>query len=92
MDGRGVARWPDGQQYQGSFRAGMREGRGSLAFSEGAEYEGRFREDDLDGQGTLKVTRVCAGAGEGEKMLPVLIQADIKRIHYKAGFVEENHH
>ena len=73
------------------FKHGLREGRGSVTFAEGAIYEGRFREDRMDGQGTCKITRVVEGVN-GEWMIPVELQADMNRIHYKAGFWDDGHH
>jgi hypothetical protein len=55
-------------------------------------YEGRFREDRLDGQGTIKVTSTVPGAEDGEKLIPIEIQADIRRIHLKAGFGAADSH
>lgn len=93
FDGRGIAVFPNGQKYEGSYKYGMREGRGSITFGEGAVYEGRFREDRLDGQGTIKVSQVVPGVESGEKLIPIEIQADIRRIHLKAGFgAAEIHH
>jgi hypothetical protein len=86
MEGRGVTIFPGGQEYQGSYRAGLREGRGSIKFAQGAVYEGRFRDDRIDGQGTIMVTESMPGAEEGEILIPIQIQADIRRIHLKAGF------
>ena len=68
----------------------MRDGRGSVSFAEGAVYEGRFREDKLDGQGTCKISKVLKGIDD-EWIIPVDIQADMRRIHYKAGFGDEGH-
>ena len=73
MDGKGSCSFPDGQEFQGYYKLGMREGRGSLVFAEGAVYEGRFREDKMDGQGTLKILRTVPGAGEGEVFVPVQV-------------------
>jgi len=92
FDGRGITLFPDGQKYEGTYKAGLREGRGSVTFPEGAVYEGRFRDDRLDGQGTIKVTRSVPGAEEGERLVPIEIQADMRRIHLKAGFGEGGHH
>lgn len=90
FDGRGFCVFPNGQEYQGMFKNGMRDGRGSVTFAEGAVYEGRFREDKMDGQGTCKISRVVLGPNE-EWMIPIDIQADMRRIHYKAGFGEDAH-
>jgi hypothetical protein len=91
LDGRGTFIFPGGLKYEGAFRAGLREGRGSLSFAEGAIYEGRFREDRLDGQGTVKVHKAVPGPLDGETMIPIEIQADIRRIHLKAGFGADEH-
>ena len=91
FEGRGVTVFPNGQRYEGSYKAGLREGRGSVKFQEGAVYEGRFRDDRLDGQGTIKVTRVVPGAEKGERLFPIEIQADIRRVHLKAGFGQDDH-
>ena len=90
FEGKGVSVFLDGQEYQGSFKQGLREGRGSIRFSVGGEYEGRFKEDHMDGQGTIKLLHTVPGMGE-EHMIPIQIQADIKRIHYRAGFVDDLH-
>lgn len=74
------------QEYAGNYKAGLREGRGSIKFSKGASYEGRFREDRIDGQGTIQVSESMPGVEEGEILIPIQIQADIRRIHLKAGF------
>ena len=34
MEGRGVSLFPDRQEYQGSYKQGLREGRGSITFAE----------------------------------------------------------
>ncbi len=92
FDGRGTVVFPSGQKYEGTYRAGLREGRGSITFPEGAVYEGRFRDDRLDGQGTIKVSAPMAGPEDGERMIPIEIQADMRRIHLKAGFGEDPGH
>ena len=89
MEGRGNCRFPNGFEYQGTYKAGLREGRGSITFSEGAVYEGRFKDDRIDGHGTIKLTKSVPGNDEGEIMIPIQIQADMRRIHLKAGFGEE---
>lgn len=73
------------------FKKGLREGRGSITFAEGAVYEGRFREDVMDGQGTVMITRAVPGSLPGEVLIPFEVQADIRRIHYRAGFGADSH-
>ncbi len=92
MDGRGVATFPSGQTYTGTYKHGHREGRGTIKLVEGAEYEGRFREDRIDGQGTVKISDVVPGPVSGDKYIPIQIQADLKRIHWKAGFGDDHGH
>lgn len=91
MLGKGTCTFPSGQIYQGTFKGGLREGRGSVQFAEGAIYEGRFKEDRFDGQGTIKITDNVPGIEEGEFMIPIHIQADLWRIHLKAGFGHDTH-
>jgi hypothetical protein len=59
--------------------------------AQGAVYEGRFREDAMDGQGTVKINRALPGSVPGEIFIPFEIQADIRRIHYRAGFGADSH-
>eukprot|EP01034_Spumella_vulgaris_P023514 gene23514-29736_t len=91
MEGKGCCTFPSGQIYQGTYKSGLREGRGSVLFAEGAVYEGRFKEDRLDGQGTLKISDSVPGAEADELMFPVQIQAELWRIHLKAGFGTDSH-
>ena len=91
FEGKGVSLFTNMQEYQGSFRQGLREGRGSINFYIGGEYEGRFKEDHMDGQGTIKIIKSVPGMDEEEQMMPIQIQADIKRIHHRAGFVDDLH-
>ena len=90
FEGKGENIFSNGQEYKGSFKAGLREGRGSITFPVGAVYEGRFKEDHMDGQGTIKLNQCCPGPEEGEIMIPIQIQADIKRIHYRAGLTDDH--
>lgn len=89
MEGRGNCRFPSGSEYQGTYKSGLREGRGSITFAEGAVYEGRFKDDRIDGHGTINLSKSVPGNEEGEIMIPIQIQADMRRIHLKAGFGEE---
>lgn len=89
MEGRGNVSFADGQEYHGMFKSGKREGRGSVLFAEGAVYEGRFKDDHIDGQGTLKISKIVPGLEPGERLIPLEIQTDMRRVHYKAGFGED---
>lgn len=91
MEGRGTCTFPSGQVYQGTFRNGLRDGRGSIQFAEGPVYEGRFKEDRLDGQGTLHITNTVPGLEEHDVLIPVQMQSDLWRIHWKAGFGASAH-
>eukprot|EP01039_Chlorochromonas_danica_P006823 gene6823-7537_t len=93
MEGKGTCTYaPSGQTYQGTFKAGLRDGRGSILFPQGsALYEGRFKEDRFDGQGTIKITAVSGGTVEDETFIPIQIQSDFWRIHWKAGFGANAH-
>lgn len=86
LEGKGFCVFPSGQTYQGTFKNGFRDGRGSVQFAEGAVYEGRFKEDRFDGQGTLKINKVVPGQVEDELWIPIQMQTDLWRIHWKAGF------
>jgi hypothetical protein len=39
--------------------------------------------------GTIKVLNTLPGAEDGEIFIPIQVQADIKRIHLRAGFGDE---
>jgi hypothetical protein len=91
MEGKGSCIFPSGQCYQGTFKSGLRDGRGSITFAEGAVYEGRFREDRFDGQGTLKINQVVPGIEDDELFIPIQMQSDLWRIHWKAGFGSTHH-
>jgi hypothetical protein len=45
----------------------------------------------MDGQGTVKISRTVPGSVPGEIFIPFEIQADIRRIHYRAGFGGDSH-
>lgn len=45
----------------------------------------------MDGQGTVKITKALPGSLPGEVLIPFEIQADIRRIHYRAGFGADSH-
>lgn len=98
MEGKGVCTYAaakgasQGQTYQGTFKGGLRDGRGSIFFPEGnAVYEGRFKEDRFDGQGTLKINSTTQGSDSNEVFIPIQIQSDMWRIHWKAGFGANAH-
>eukprot|EP01138_Halocafeteria_seosinensis_P009227 gb/GECG01009430.1/.p1 GENE.gb/GECG01009430.1/~~gb/GECG01009430.1/.p1 ORF type:complete len:850 (+),score=152.54 gb/GECG01009430.1/:1-2550(+) len=83
--GKGRAVYPDGGVYEGAFSNGRRDGRGTLQFPGGATYTGRWKEDKMEGTGTVD-TPQGAAINDDVFFIPVNIQADMKRIHRKAGF------
>ena len=52
-DGRGKARFDNGDVYEGTWEAGLMHGRGVYVFHTDARYEGEFRRGAMHGQGTM---------------------------------------
>jgi hypothetical protein len=52
--GKGICRFPGGQEYEGTYKNGLREGRGTVTFAEGAVYEGRFKV-----QSAVRICGIC---------------------------------
>ena len=50
-EGRGTARWPDGEMYEGEWRAGQKEGRGAITHPNGDVYDGEWRAGKKEGRG-----------------------------------------
>ncbi len=84
-----ICEYPDGQRYEGMWKAGKKDGRGSLKYKNGASYDGRFRDDQFDGQGAFVLTRPVEDLEPGDWLIPLDIQIDIGRVHLKAGFNKE---
>jgi hypothetical protein len=51
LEGQGVLSWPDGQRYEGAFKAGHQEGHGVLTFLSGHRYVGEFSKGKRHGRG-----------------------------------------
>ena len=85
-DGRGKYIWADGTNYEGEYKADMREGRGSLhlAKSKGV-YEGEFAKDKEDGRGTFTLSDGAAQVGIRRAGKPDLVlhwSPDRKTVHH----------
>lgn len=53
-EGRGSMQWPNGDHYEGEFKAGMMHGNGTLTSQHGYFYQGEFAEGQPDGQGEMR--------------------------------------
>jgi len=49
--GRGIMTYPDGDLYDGFFRAGVKEGQGTQKWLDGSFYQGPFKEGKRHGKG-----------------------------------------
>lgn len=63
-EGRGTARYPTGNVYEGNWKAGKREGRGTERFANGNIYVGDFKADKQEGRGTNKYASGAVFDGE----------------------------
>lgn len=52
-EGRGTARYDNGDTYDGEWKEGVKHGQGVYTWPDGRKYEGQFRDDYLCGQGTM---------------------------------------
>ena len=64
LDGRGKARFDNGDQYEGTWRGGLMHGRGVYLFRTKARYEGEFRDGAMHGQGTMRYTDGAVYVGQ----------------------------
>ena len=53
VTGTGIAKYGNGNLYEGSWFLGKRNGRGVLRFKNGGYYEGQFTNDEFEGAGTF---------------------------------------
>jgi len=51
MHGKGVAKFKDGQIYEGEIRNGMLHGRGTFTWNDKTVYKGKFRNNEIAGTG-----------------------------------------
>jgi hypothetical protein len=54
LDGFTVRKWPDGKEYRGEVRGGLRHGKGVLTYADGATYDGEWRSDQRHGTGQYR--------------------------------------
>ena len=50
MEGRGTARYADGDVYKGEWKAGKEEGRGTYRYADGDVYEGAWKAGKFEGR------------------------------------------
>jgi hypothetical protein len=51
MHGKGIAKFKDGQTYEGEIRNGMLHGRGTFTWIDKTVYKGKFRNNEITGSG-----------------------------------------
>lgn len=49
--GKGTFKWDDGQEYEGSFKLGIKWGQGRMTYANGDLYDGEWNEDERHGHG-----------------------------------------
>ena len=55
MHGKGIYKWPDGNQYEGQYINGIKEGYGEFRWADGRIYRGPFEKGKQHGFGKLTV-------------------------------------
>ena len=55
MHGKGLYKWPDGNQYEGDYIYGIKEGFGEFKWADGRVYKGPFKKGKQHGNGKLTV-------------------------------------
>ena len=55
MHGKGLYRWPDGNEYEGEYIFNIKEGNGIFRWKDGRIYEGSFEKGKPHGKGKLTV-------------------------------------
>ena len=53
IHGKGIAIYPDGRIYEGSWKDGVKSGKGRLVYANGDYYDGDWLNDLMDGHGKL---------------------------------------
>ena len=51
LDGKVFLKWPDGDTFDGYYKAGLREGKGLYKYADGRYYEGDYRANRKEGKG-----------------------------------------
>ena len=53
MEGKGLFKWPDGNEYEGNYVKGIREGFGKFTWSNGNSFKGVFKKGKPNGKGLV---------------------------------------
>ena len=71
MNGKGVFKYFDGNEYSGEFTDGMMNGKGVFTFSDGNSYEGEYEDGEMHGEGifTFAVGSVFQGSFQNDRMV-----------------------
>lgn len=90
FDGKGECTYSDASHFEGMFKAGKREGRGTLTLGNGATYSGRFKRDDIIyGASGILTMKEPVRSSDGDVVIPIDFQSDVRQIHMRAGFTRD---
>ena len=53
-EGHGTFRWPNGDVYEGEWKASEKDGKGTHWWANGESYEGEYKADQREGKGTYR--------------------------------------
>ncbi|MFN0203701.1 MAG: hypothetical protein ACKVTZ_19395 [Bacteroidia bacterium] len=95
-NGTGAYTYAVGNQYEGSFKAGLPDGKGTMLYANGQKYEGDFKQGSKHGRGVLTfIYNEQPARYEGEFLFGSRhgkgIETD-KYGRYEGDFKEDNYH
>ena len=62
MHGKGLYKWPDGNEYEGEYINNVKEGKGEFRWKDGRVYTGAFENGRPHGKGLLTVKGITFNA------------------------------
>ena len=62
MHGKGLYKWPDGNEYEGDYINNIKEGEGVFKWKDGRKYKGKFKNGRPHGKGILTVNGISFDA------------------------------
>ena len=55
MHGKGIYKWPDGNEYEGDYINNIKEGEGIFKWKDGRIFKGKFKNGKPHGKGILTI-------------------------------------